>query len=993
MKPNSSPLSTDQLLDHEPWVRKLARRLLDDDHRVDDVVQQTLLAAIERPPEQHGRLTSWLATVTRNNIRYGYRQDQRRIRRETLVARPERERARTETLELDELRARVVTAVVAMQEPYQSTLVLRYYEDLETDEIARRLGVAQATVRVRLMRAHQQLRQRLQSLFEGRDDAGPNSATILALLALPPSAVELLASTEPEAMSQAIATLDLSTPTEVAPHAQAPAQMESQPSLAGGNASSAKWWIGSAALLLVGMLLWWFIPVYFPAGPGAKPSERASTSGFSAVAPSPDSPESGSGKILSQSSPRALTIGAESGALASVRVVDSGGLPIAGAELWLGSFSMDARETAVGLSATTFLMRDRCSDSIGKTDARGVVSVDALRLRRDPLSVRAPGYLEHRESVGWRGLVDGVHEITLLPALTARLTVRTPAGQAAQVGLIDPSGKRTELLAQADGSFIYSYERARYVVQVQAEGCAAVQQLAEAPAQEIVLEAGASRFGFVRTATGKPCVGCEVRINTPTWKGPPWVVLTDSDGRFETPAVPSSGEAKFELVANDHPWSQARRSLAEPSWEDFEVPTGHWVKGRVRDERGRPVAAGHVLLFPQADKFYSRRVVRAPVESDGTFALGPVVAQSYVVRCEPSVGAPVEAAVPELNERASTQEVFVDLKLEPADTVRVRVVTAAGEPAPGVALRLGSIVGDEVRGDDGITDQAGQVVFTRVPRDVPPARPRRADLRWGAVVSPEEPRPRALVLEVYRPHQLLEAEGREVPAVAHYGSRNTCRVSSDNLLLVVEDGAPEEPVQFDLRDPEGRALRVLTNVLVISGDGWVMNSFAGMTGRPWNLPNTGVLDGAWVTARNPNYTWSSVWIDLGSQGSGAPNRCAFELSPRRPHSILLVDGAGQPIADQEVLVGPATGPRVGAIPLGATDANGRVDASMLGPGEHQFFVPDSPDRMTGSTGRRRNALPGEWLVDIGVGTIRESQSLLTLKWTAQSSSQQRTDRP
>src|SRR6185295_7253069 len=56
---------------------------------------------------------------------------------------------------------RLVLAVMQLDEPYRSTVLLRWFEDLPPREVAARLGVPVETVRTRLKRAHEALRGRL----------------------------------------------------------------------------------------------------------------------------------------------------------------------------------------------------------------------------------------------------------------------------------------------------------------------------------------------------------------------------------------------------------------------------------------------------------------------------------------------------------------------------------------------------------------------------------------------------------------------------------------------------------------------------------------------------------------------------------------------------------------------------------------------------------------------------------------------------------------
>jgi DNA-directed RNA polymerase specialized sigma24 family protein len=48
--PPTTALSPDLLLQHEPFVRALVRALVPDEARAQDVVQETWLTALRRPP-------------------------------------------------------------------------------------------------------------------------------------------------------------------------------------------------------------------------------------------------------------------------------------------------------------------------------------------------------------------------------------------------------------------------------------------------------------------------------------------------------------------------------------------------------------------------------------------------------------------------------------------------------------------------------------------------------------------------------------------------------------------------------------------------------------------------------------------------------------------------------------------------------------------------------------------------------------------------------
>ncbi|MFQ5843868.1 MAG: sigma-70 family RNA polymerase sigma factor [Planctomycetota bacterium] len=161
MTDRSDPPSPEVLLEHATFLRALARSLVLDPARADDVVQQTLLTALERPPRHGGNLRSWLGKVARNLAFKTRRTEQRRQRREERAARPEGIASPEEVASRLELQRRVAEAVHALKEPYRSTLVHRFFDDLSPDEIARGTDTPVETVRTRLRRGLDQIRARL----------------------------------------------------------------------------------------------------------------------------------------------------------------------------------------------------------------------------------------------------------------------------------------------------------------------------------------------------------------------------------------------------------------------------------------------------------------------------------------------------------------------------------------------------------------------------------------------------------------------------------------------------------------------------------------------------------------------------------------------------------------------------------------------------------------------------------------------------------------
>ncbi len=151
-----------ELLAHAGFLRLLVRRLVRNEADADDVIQATWLAALAHPPpERRAGLRAWLATVARNLVRRRHRDTARRQRREIQAARPEAMPSTAQTVSELSVHRSLVESVLALAEPYRTTVVLRFLHERTPQEIARSFDVPVATIRTRLHRALAMLRARL----------------------------------------------------------------------------------------------------------------------------------------------------------------------------------------------------------------------------------------------------------------------------------------------------------------------------------------------------------------------------------------------------------------------------------------------------------------------------------------------------------------------------------------------------------------------------------------------------------------------------------------------------------------------------------------------------------------------------------------------------------------------------------------------------------------------------------------------------------------
>ena len=164
------PISPEDLLAHAGWLRHLALGLVRGSADPEDLVQATYLAALRSPPDSDQPVRRWLAQVLRNVWKMRMRSTTRRASRETEYAAveyaegaisPEALLGRFQTQRL------LADLVAELEEPYRSTVLLRYQEGLSSAEIARTQNVPPGTVRWRLMTGLEKLREALDTKNKG----------------------------------------------------------------------------------------------------------------------------------------------------------------------------------------------------------------------------------------------------------------------------------------------------------------------------------------------------------------------------------------------------------------------------------------------------------------------------------------------------------------------------------------------------------------------------------------------------------------------------------------------------------------------------------------------------------------------------------------------------------------------------------------------------------------------------------------------------------
>ncbi|QDU65232.1 sigma-70 family RNA polymerase sigma factor [Engelhardtia mirabilis] len=165
---SDSSATIDELLAHAGWLHGLARRLAGE-AGADDLVQEVWLKATRRPPQNLESPRGWLQSALRSvHLRRLDRASARHLR-EREVAPDGELPSSAELAGRAEAQRLLVEAVLALDDPNRRALLLHFFEGHSAAEIARRDGEPASTVRNRIARGLEQLRERLDRRPGGRE--------------------------------------------------------------------------------------------------------------------------------------------------------------------------------------------------------------------------------------------------------------------------------------------------------------------------------------------------------------------------------------------------------------------------------------------------------------------------------------------------------------------------------------------------------------------------------------------------------------------------------------------------------------------------------------------------------------------------------------------------------------------------------------------------------------------------------------------------------
>jgi RNA polymerase sigma factor (sigma-70 family) len=722
--PDADRLSPQALLAHVDWMRGLARALVLDADEARDLTQEGIEAALARPPLADRPVRPWLASVLRNLARLRARGRMRRARRERAVETAS-EPSSPEALALRvETERRVAALVLALEEPFRTTLLLRYYEGRSAAAIARAQGVPAGTVRWRLKHGLDRIRATLDA------EEGGNRrwrALLLPLAArrpispLIPGAIIMSSKTKLAAVVVFLLLL-AGAGIQVSRSVSSRRAVQSAPRPA---AARVTWRLAAG-----------FAGLQVAIGPEREPAGELRLTG-QVIDPS-EAPVEGATVAIDTSPPRV--------ALSDV----NGAFSFAGLrprtyrlEALAGALYAGPVETRVG--AEPVVLRARPAGQVnvevraardgapiagarvelrgtlvwrGETDARGEARLTGVGPGWRPMRVEAAGFAPVAQIVRTaRGLTS------------ERIAIRLEAGAAVSGRVVGPSGapvagarvwarSASEPFPVVDAALdgVLSDERGRWRIEALAAG--SYQLVGAHPdfAQtitpplvvsgpradvEIRLDGGGRISGEVRDESGKPVAGAQVRAGSLTGMVPwPQVrdAFADASGRFQLTGL---ARRSIQVMALDEQGASAMATadlgVAAEATLTLTLSARQSIDGVVVDSLGKAVPEAQVSARPterfkpgQPNPWDLRGLPLLLSDGAGRFRFSALPDGDYLISAAPPGAAPGTVALqPTTRARAGDRGIKVVVRGE--GVVSGRVAFEDGTAPVSFSLDLGPV--------------------------------------------------------------------------------------------------------------------------------------------------------------------------------------------------------------------------------------------------------------------------------------------------------------
>lgn len=663
---------------HGPMVLGVCRRHLRDPHDVDDAFQATFLVLVRRVNALRGldQLGPWLHGVA---FRVASRA------RVTAARRRERERdspaARVESvdpaagLEGEELRRALDAEIDRLPEKYRRPVVLCYLEGRSHAEAARRLRASEGSVRGRLDRARERLRSRLarRGLAPAAGLPAAWLSTETATAAVPASLLAATASSLAGLVAAGAITTSMARVVSLAErtlHMMTLSKMKAAAAaLLATVAVTLVAWVSAATL------------TQDEDQPPAATAEKKTESQRRTV------------NAVRAESPQAKA----KGRTLEIRVVDrQTGRPIPGVNLRIGidRKRIDATTDETGRYVITDLPIT-LNGLVVWAKKPGLVPT-VVNWREEALEGRIPSRftlpMEPGTTIG-----GGVRDEEGRPIAGATVYLRADCGRGEGAVVTDlfeypahtdAQGRWRCDLIPAGSDCVSTRLVHPDFVSDRSYGDTPVPPIARLRDQTavMVMKRGATLFGTIHNASGKPIAGARVKLGTDRWGSPqPPSTTTDVEGRYQFHVQP--GSQVVTVQAGDYaPDLKPVPAIQGRTQVDFQLEPARSLHGLVLDPQGRPIAGARVV----ADTWRGYRTLedsRATTDADGRFRWDGAPADEVLVDVVHRAYMPVRRKPL----RASDAEIV--LTLSPSLRVHGTVVDAdTDQPIPAFKVIPGIVI-------------------------------------------------------------------------------------------------------------------------------------------------------------------------------------------------------------------------------------------------------------------------------------------------------------
>lgn len=166
---------------YERAIFTAARAILENDADAEEVAQEAVLKAFVNLAgfRAESKFSTWLVQITINEARMKVRKDRRKLYDSLDEQQPDEQgdyiprdfadwrEIPSEALEKQELRSALARALAALDGKYREVFILRDVQKISIADTAKILGITEASVKTRLLRARLQLRDALAPGIDG----------------------------------------------------------------------------------------------------------------------------------------------------------------------------------------------------------------------------------------------------------------------------------------------------------------------------------------------------------------------------------------------------------------------------------------------------------------------------------------------------------------------------------------------------------------------------------------------------------------------------------------------------------------------------------------------------------------------------------------------------------------------------------------------------------------------------------------------------------